>query len=49
MTGVLVVEDQRALASALEFAIGAQPDLDCVGTAGTVQDALDRTYVDRDR
>jgi len=42
MTGVLVVEDQRALASALEFAIGAQPDLDCVGTAGTVQDALEQ-------
>lgn len=42
MTGVLVVEDQQALASALEVAIGVQPDLDCVGTAGTVQDALEQ-------
>jgi DNA-binding NarL/FixJ family response regulator len=42
MTAVLVVEDQQALASALEVAIGIQPDLECVGTAGTVQDALDQ-------
>lgn len=40
MTSVLVVEDQRALASALEVAIGAQPGLECAGTAGTVEDAL---------
>ncbi|MFC4589576.1 response regulator transcription factor [Sphaerisporangium corydalis] len=40
MTRVLVVEDQRALAGALEIAIGAQPDLDCVGTAGTVEEAV---------
>jgi DNA-binding NarL/FixJ family response regulator len=37
---VLVVEDERALASALEVAINVQPDLDCVGTAGTIADAL---------
>ncbi len=40
MTSVLVVEDQQVLASALEIAIGTQPDLDCVGTAATVEDAL---------
>jgi DNA-binding NarL/FixJ family response regulator len=40
MTEVLVVEDQQVLASALEIAIGAQPDLNCVGTAGSVDDAL---------
>ena len=40
MTSVLVVEDQQVLASALEIAIGTQPDLDCVGTAATVDDAL---------
>src|SRR6266699_1742751 len=42
MTAVLVVEDQQALASALEVAIGAQPDLECLGSAGTVDDALDQ-------
>ena len=40
MTGVLVVEDQQVLASALEIAIGTQPDMDCVGTAATIDDAL---------
>jgi DNA-binding NarL/FixJ family response regulator len=40
MTGVLIVEDQQALASALEVAIGTQPDLECLGAAGTVDDAL---------
>ena len=40
MTGVLVVEDQQVLAAALEIAIDTQPDMDCVGTAATVQDAL---------
>jgi DNA-binding NarL/FixJ family response regulator len=40
MTGVLVVEDQQVLASALEIAIGTQPDMDCVGTAATVDAAL---------
>ena len=40
VTRVLVVEDQRTLADALEIAIGTQPDLTCVGTAGTVEDAL---------
>ena len=40
MTSVLVVEDQQVLASALEIAIGTQPDLDCVGTAATVDEAL---------
>ncbi|MHB1595047.1 MAG: response regulator [Streptosporangiaceae bacterium] len=42
MTGVLVVEDQQALASALEVAIGVQPGLECVGTASTVEAALAR-------
>ena len=42
MTAVLVVEDQHALASALEVAIGAQPDLECLGSAGTVDDALEQ-------
>ncbi|MEU6119929.1 response regulator transcription factor [Streptomyces sp. NPDC047117] len=40
MTKVLVVEDQRALADALELAISAQPDLECVGAVGTVEAAL---------
>ncbi|WP_052868643.1 response regulator [Streptomyces niger] len=40
MTKVLVVEDQRALADALELAIAAQPDLECVGAVGTVDAAL---------
>lgn len=40
MTGVLVVEDQQVLASALEVAIDTQPDLDCLGTASTVAEAL---------
>lgn len=40
MTGVLVVEDQQVLAAALEIAIGTQPDMDCVGTAATVEAAL---------
>jgi DNA-binding NarL/FixJ family response regulator len=42
VTGVLIVEDQQALASALEVAIGAQQGLECVGTAGTVDAALAR-------
>jgi len=40
MTGVLVVEDEEAMASALEIAIGTQPDLECVGTVTTIDDAL---------
>jgi DNA-binding NarL/FixJ family response regulator len=40
MTGVLIVEDQQVLASALEIAIDTQPDMNCVGTAATVDDAL---------
>jgi DNA-binding NarL/FixJ family response regulator len=39
-TRVLIVEDQRVLADALTIAIGAQPDLDCVGAAETVEEAL---------
>lgn len=38
---VMVVEDQRALASALEIAIGAQPDLECTGTCRTAEDAIE--------
>ncbi|GLJ93194.1 DNA-binding response regulator [Streptomyces poonensis] len=37
---MLVVEDQRTLADALELAIGAQPDLECVGAVDTVEQAL---------
>ncbi|EWM19150.1 response regulator transcription factor [Kutzneria sp. 744] len=40
MIRVLVVEDQRTLADALEIAVDTQPDLDCVGAVGTVEDAL---------
>lgn len=40
MTAVLVVEDQQSFASALEVAISVQPDLECVGTAGTVDEAV---------
>jgi DNA-binding NarL/FixJ family response regulator len=40
MTGVLVVEDQRALADALHIAIDAQPDLACVAVASTVIEAV---------
>jgi DNA-binding NarL/FixJ family response regulator len=40
VTRVLVVEDERALASALEVAIDVQADLECVGTAATVADAV---------
>lgn len=43
MIRVLVVEDQQALAGALEIAIGAQPDLDCVGAVGTVGKAVPLT------
>lgn len=39
-TRVLVVEDQRTLAEALMIAINAQPDLECVGTASTADEAL---------
>ncbi|SDM34432.1 response regulator transcription factor [Allokutzneria albata] len=39
-TRVLVVEDQRALAGALQIAIDAQPDLDCVGAVRTVEEAV---------
>jgi DNA-binding NarL/FixJ family response regulator len=45
MTGVLIVEDQQVLASALEIAIGTQPDMECVGTAATVDDALAQVAV----
>jgi DNA-binding NarL/FixJ family response regulator len=45
MTGVLIVEDQQVLAAALEIAIGTQPDMDCVGTAATVDDALAQVAV----
>lgn len=41
MTGVLVVEDQQVLASALAIAISAQPDLECIAAVSTVQAALE--------
>ena len=37
---MLVVEDQQALAGALQVAFGAQPDMDCVGAVGTAEDAV---------
>ncbi|MFG3253666.1 response regulator [Streptomyces sp. NPDC048172] len=40
MIRVLVIEDQRTLAEALEIAIGAQPDLACVGAVATVEEAV---------
>src|SRR5258708_24712854 len=36
---VLVVDDHNAVAQAIAMAIETQPDLDCVGTAGSVEDA----------
>lgn len=39
-TRVLVVEDQRTLADALEIGINAQPDLQCVAAVHTVDEAL---------
>jgi DNA-binding NarL/FixJ family response regulator len=40
MIRVLVVEDERALAGALEVAIDVQSDLDCVGAVRTVEEAV---------
>jgi DNA-binding NarL/FixJ family response regulator len=40
MIRVLVVEDERALAGALEVAIDVQADLDCVGAVRTVEEAV---------
>ena len=40
MIRVLVVEDQLTLAGALRVAIGAQPDMDCVGAVGTAEEAV---------
>jgi DNA-binding NarL/FixJ family response regulator len=37
---VLCVEDQRTLADALRLAVTAEPDLNCLGTARTVEEAL---------
>lgn len=42
MTGVLLVEDEQVLASALEVAIGTEPDMDCVRAVGTVGEALEK-------
>jgi DNA-binding NarL/FixJ family response regulator len=36
---VLVVDDHNAVAQAIAMAIETQPDLECVGTAGTVEEA----------
>lgn len=40
MTRVLVVEDQQTLAGALQIAIDAQPDMDCVGAVRTAEEAV---------
>jgi DNA-binding NarL/FixJ family response regulator len=45
MTGVLVVEDQQVLASALAIAINAQPDLECIAAVSTVETALETMAV----
>jgi DNA-binding NarL/FixJ family response regulator len=37
---VLLVEDQRTLAEALVIAIDAQPDMECVGAADSVEEAV---------
>ncbi len=46
-TRVLVVEDQRALADALQIAINAQPDLECTGVAATAEECLRETTTHR--
>jgi DNA-binding NarL/FixJ family response regulator len=40
VTRVLVVEDQQTLAGALQIAIDAQPDMDCVGAVRTAEEAV---------
>jgi DNA-binding NarL/FixJ family response regulator len=48
-TTVLVVDDHRLLAESLAVALDLQSDMQCVGTAGTVKDALeaiDRSHPD---
>ena len=40
-TRVVVVDDERAFADALGFALSAQRDLDCTGIAGTIAAGLD--------
>ena len=40
MTRVLVVEDEQTLAGALQIAIDAQPDMDCVGAVRTAEEAV---------
>ena len=39
-TTVLVVDDHRTFAEAIALALGPQPDLRCIGTAGGVDEAL---------
>jgi DNA-binding NarL/FixJ family response regulator len=39
-TTVLVVDDHTTFAELAEFALAAEPDIDCVGTAYSVADAL---------
>lgn len=39
-TSVLIVDDHLAFAEALAIAIGTYPDLDCVGTPGTIAECL---------
>jgi DNA-binding NarL/FixJ family response regulator len=40
VTRVLLVEDHQTLAEALTIAIDAQPDLECVGAAGSAEEAV---------
>jgi DNA-binding NarL/FixJ family response regulator len=42
VTAVLVVEDERVLAAAVEVAIGSQPDMENVRSAGSVGEALEK-------
>jgi len=39
-TTVLIVDDHRSFADALGMAINLQPDLECVGMAGSVEEAI---------
>lgn len=47
MIRVLVVEDERALAGALEVAIDVQSDMTCVGAVSTVDEAVRIAETDR--
>ena len=41
---VMIVEDHQVLADGLELALGRSPDVEVVGSAGTVTDAVELAY-----